>query len=35
MKDVPPGQLHALLGVRNIRQLHGASQLAVVDTTLV
>jgi len=35
MNDVPAGQLHALLGVRNIRQVYGNSQLAVVDTTLV
>jgi len=32
---VPPGKLHALLGVRTIRQVHGDSHLAVVDTTLV
>ncbi len=35
VKDVPAGRLHSLLGVRNIRQVQGDSQLAVVDTTLV
>jgi 3',5'-cyclic AMP phosphodiesterase CpdA len=35
MKDVPPGRLHDLLGVRTIRQVRGNAHLAVVDTTLV
>jgi 3',5'-cyclic-AMP phosphodiesterase len=35
IKDVPPGKLKTLLGVRDVRQIHGNSQLAIVDTTLV
>ncbi len=35
IKDVPPGRLHSLLGVRTIREIRGNERLAVVDTTLV
>jgi 3',5'-cyclic-AMP phosphodiesterase len=34
IKDVPPGKLRSLLGVTNVRQVHGKTHLAIVDTTL-
>jgi 3',5'-cyclic AMP phosphodiesterase CpdA len=34
IKDVPPGQLRSLLGVRNVHVISGKTELAVVDTTL-
>lgn len=34
MKDVPPGRLHAMLGVAKITQVQGQPGLAIVDTPL-
>ncbi len=34
VKDVPPGKLRALLGVANVRQVHGSAHLAIIDTRL-
>ena len=34
VKDVPPGQLHALLGVARISQVQGSAPLAIIDTPL-
>jgi 3',5'-cyclic AMP phosphodiesterase CpdA len=34
IKDVPPDKLRSVLGVATIRQVHGNSQLAIVDTPL-
>jgi hypothetical protein len=34
IKDVPPGQLHALLGVARITEVKGGAPLAIVDTPI-
>lgn len=34
MKDVPPGRLHAMLGVAKVMQVQGESALAIIDTPL-
>jgi 3',5'-cyclic AMP phosphodiesterase CpdA len=34
MKDVPPGRLHAMLGISRITQHHGRAALAILDTPL-
>jgi 3',5'-cyclic-AMP phosphodiesterase len=34
IKDLPPGKLRSVLGVATVRQVHGNSLLAIVDTPL-
>ncbi|HWK44581.1 MAG TPA: metallophosphoesterase [Stellaceae bacterium] len=34
IKDLPPGQLHAMLGVAKISRVQGQSSLAIIDTPL-
>jgi Icc protein len=34
IKDLPAGRLRSVLGVTNVRQVHGAARLAIVDTPL-
>ena len=34
MKDVPPGKLHAMLGIAKVTQVHTGTPLAIVDTPL-
>jgi hypothetical protein len=34
IKDVPPGRLHAMLGVTQVRQVRGQAGLAIIDTPL-
>jgi hypothetical protein len=34
IKDVPPGRLHAMLGISRITQHHGRAALAILDTPL-
>jgi 3',5'-cyclic AMP phosphodiesterase CpdA len=34
IKDLPAGKLRSVLGVTNVRQVHGNARLAIVDTPL-
>ena len=34
IKTLPPGRLRSVLGVTNVRQVHGNARLAIVDTAL-
>jgi 3',5'-cyclic-AMP phosphodiesterase len=34
IKDLPPGKLRSVLGVTSVRQVHGKTRLAIIDTPL-